>query len=71
MDRDRVLEAARTYCERHLGDVAGDYEDEETLLACLHDEAYTLAHDGAVAAGADMALACDVAAEVARGYGRS
>ena len=64
----KIIEAARAYCERHLGDVAGDYADEESLGSALYDEAYTLAHDGALSAGATMAQACEVAARVAQSY---
>ena len=61
-------EIARGSVERHLGDVAADYESEEAAADAIYDEACTLAFDALVDAGVDHATARQVAAQVAQCY---
>lgn len=68
MNEDQLREIARGNIERHLGDVAADYESEEAAADAIYDEAYTLGFDALHDAGIDDATARRVAAEVARCY---
>ena len=61
-------EIARGNIERHLGDVAADYESEEEAADAIYDEAYTLAFDALADAGIDHAKAGQIAARVAQCY---
>lgn len=63
------LQAARSNVDRHLGDVlTADMLDpeSETGMDLFYTEVYTLAHDGAVKAGATMESARKIA-EIVRG----
>lgn len=57
---DEFEKAARENLERHIGDVCtGDDE-----LEVIREEAFTLAFDGAIAAGASHEQACQAAYNV-------
>ena len=61
--------AARSNVDRHLGDVlTADMLDpeSETGMDLFYDEVYTIAHDGAVNAGATMEEARKIA-QIVRG----
>lgn len=63
------LQAARSNVERHIGDVITPDmldPDSETGMNSFYEEVYTLAHDGAVNAGATMADARQIA-QIVRG----
>ncbi len=68
MTREQMQEIARGNIERHLGDVAADYESEEAMADAIYDEAYTLGLDALVDAGVDLLTARSVALEVASGF---
>jgi hypothetical protein len=54
---DEFEKAARENLDRHIGDVCSGDDDIEVI----REEAWTLAHDGAVDAGATMEQACEIA----------
>lgn len=65
---DRFEQAARDNVERHIGDVCTGDDDPEVIK----DEAYTLAFDGAVAAGAGHREAAEIATRIAEeGFGHA
>lgn len=57
---DEFEQAARDNIDRHIGDVCTGDDD----LDVIRDEAWTLAHDGAVDAGANHNRACEIAWKV-------
>lgn len=67
-ETERLEEIARGGIERHLGDVAADYENEEAAADAIYDEAYTLGFDALVDAGIDHETAGKIAASVAQCY---
>ena len=68
MTKSQMVEIARGNVERHLGDVAADYESEEAAADAIYTEAYSLDFDALADAGVDNATARAVAACVARSY---
>ena len=62
---DKFIEAASRNVERFLGDI-----DEESLndADVFYEEVRTLAHDGAVDAGASMEQAREIAQSIAAQY---
>lgn len=66
--RSQLEEIARGNIERHLGDVAADYESEEEAADAIYDEAYTLAFDALHDANVDDATAREIAKSVAMCY---
>lgn len=68
MNKNQMEEIARGNIERHLGDVAADYESEEEAADAIYDEAYTLAFDALADAGIDHKKAREVAASAAQCY---
>jgi hypothetical protein len=68
MTEEQMREIARGNIERHLGDIAAEYPDEELSAGTIYDEAYTLAFDALVNAGVQHGTARHVADEVARSY---
>jgi hypothetical protein len=65
MTREKMFDIARGNVERHLGDVAGDYESVEDAADSIYDECYTLAFDALHDAGVDELTAGAIAREVA------
>jgi hypothetical protein len=65
MDTERYEQAARDNVDRHLGDVC-EPDDPGEIIA---DEAFALAFDGAVDAGATMDEARAIANKIAAAYG--
>lgn len=61
---DEWVTAAKYNIEQHLGDVAGGIEDPEEL----RNEVWTLAHDGAMDAGAIPMYAERIADQLSAGY---
>jgi hypothetical protein len=61
-------EIARGNIERHLGDIAADYDCEEDAADAIYDEAYTLGFDALVDAGIDHITAGKIAQSVAQCY---
>lgn len=68
MTEQQMEEIARGNIERHLGDVASEYDSEEAAADAIFDEAYTLGFDGLVDAGIDHDTARTVADRIARNY---
>lgn len=66
--KEEWREIARGNIERHIGDVAAEYETEEAAADAIYDEAYTLAIDSLIDAGCPSDLAMSVAKEVAQCY---
>lgn len=64
----KLEEIARGNIERHLGDVATDYESEEAAADAIYDEAYNLAFAALRDAGVEWAKAREIAASVAQCY---
>jgi hypothetical protein len=62
----QLEEIARSNIERHLGDVAAEYEDESTLVGGLYEEAYTLGFDALADAGVYHEKAGQIAQRVAQ-----
>lgn len=62
---DRFIQKANQNVERFLGDI-----DEESLNNpdLFYEEVYTLAHDGAVDAGATMEQAQEIAQKICSRY---
>lgn len=62
---DRFIQKANQNVERFLGDI-----DEESLNNpdLFYEEVYTLAHDGAVDAGATMEQAQEIAQKICARY---
>jgi hypothetical protein len=71
MNKAGMREIARASVERHRGDLAAMYPDEECTGGSLYDEAYTLAFDALVDSGVGSRTARRVAAEVARCFARA
>ena len=63
-----VADIARGGIERHLGDVAADYDSEADAADAIYDEAYTLGFDALVDAGVSHEEARKIAASVAQCY---
>lgn len=68
MTNQEMEEVARGNVERHLGDVAADYANEEDAADAIYDEAFTLAFDALADAGVDHGEARRVATGVAQCY---
>jgi hypothetical protein len=64
----QLEEIARGNIERHLGDVAADYDSEEDAADAIYDEAYTLAFDALHDAGIPDVKARAIAGSVAQRY---
>jgi hypothetical protein len=71
---ERFEEAARGNVEQHLSDVS-DYvtadnpeANGEDVMGAIYNDAYVLAFDGALAAGADPVKAREIATRVAQCY---
>jgi len=62
---DRLIQKANANVERFLGDI-----DEQALndADLFYEEVYTLAHDGAVDAGATMQQAQEIAVNICKRY---
>jgi hypothetical protein len=65
MEIDHMRAVARGAIERHLGDVAADYDNEEDAVDAMYDEAYTLAFDALVDLDLDHHISAQVAHEEA------
>lgn len=61
MEIDHMRAVARGAIERHLGDVAADYDNVDAM----YDEAYTLAFDALVDLDLDHQISAQVAHEEA------
>src|ERR1700733_10679655 len=68
MTDQELEEIARGNIERHLGDVAADYDSAEDAVDAIYDEAYTLAFDALHDAGIPDAKARAIASSIAQCY---
>ena len=68
MIRSKWREIARGYVEMHLGDVAADYDDEESMADAMYDEVYTLAFDALHDQGVPDEVCRILAQELAQSY---
>ena len=62
---DKFIKRAEANVERFLGDISEDCLNDADLF---YEEVYTLAHDGAVDAGATMQQAQEIAQKICNRY---